>query len=101
MSKTCFVSGEQLASDPYYELELLEQCLGLELKFKRGTFYKEDGNYCIDSVDGGVYISNSIEKALPAVPLLVKSKLIEYFRPMRESMFQIIGRKIRWRNFNT
>ena len=100
-SKTCFVDGEQFAVNPYPELKLLEQCLGLKLYFKKSNFIydKENGFNCFKTMVDKVCMNNSMGRTHPQILPEVKVKLIDYFRPMVDTLFQVIGRKLSWSNF--
>ena len=101
-SITCFVDGNNFLKDPFAELKLLENCLGLKAYFWKTDFFYNSGRgvYCFKRSREEVCIDRLHLKSQSELAPSVKGPLKKYFRPMVEEIFQICGRKFLWRNFD-
>ena len=100
-SRTCFVDGDQFSQNPFYEIGLLEKCLNLTTYFKSSDFIYNNstGFYCFRTYSKNLCMNKSKGRKHPVLPAKLKSKLIDYYRPMLNKLFQLMGRTLTWPNF--
>jgi len=101
-SKTCFVDGNRFSQNPFYEVNILEKCLNLPTYFKPSDFIYNSGTgfYCFKTDISKLCMAKSKGRKHPKLPSTLKSKLVDYYRPMVNSLFQLIGRTLLWPNFS-
>lgn len=105
LSQFHFVSGEELIKRPGKEIKLVERFLNLKPFITEDNFYfnESKGFPCFV---GKIANSGSISKAHclretkgrkhPAVREGVLKRLRDYFRPLNEKFYSMVGRNFRW-----
>ncbi len=98
-SKTCFVDGNILTSNPYSEFRLLETCLELKPLFNKSSFFfDKNSNYCYQADKNSICMEH-LQTVHPDVPPSVNTKLKEYFQVMSSSLSQFCNRSFSWNTF--
>lgn len=92
------VDGENLVADPYAELYKVEEFLGIEHKIQEDNFYFNEtkGFYCVQTEVFQKCLSESKGRRHPAINSVVIKKLRDFFRPMNQKLFKMIGREFDW-----
>lgn len=105
LSQIHFVSGEELVERPAREIKLVERFLNLKPFITEDNFYfnESKGFHCFV---GKISNSGSVSKAHcmgetkgrkhPAVRQVVLKALREYFRPLNEKFYSMVGRNFHW-----
>lgn len=105
LSQIHFVSGEELVERPAKEIKLVERFLNLKPFITEDNFYfnESKGFHCFV---GKISNSGSVSKAHcmgetkgrkhPAVRQVVLKALREYFRPLNEKFYSMVGRNFHW-----
>ena len=93
----CFVDGDRFVSDPFSEMKLLEQCLGLQSLYSQSNFiYNEErGFYCFKgfgSAPQSMCMAKSKGRKHPTVGLNVVKRLKEFFHSWNNDLYQLLDR---------
>lgn len=105
LSQFHFVSGEELVQRPAKEIKLIEQFLNLKPFIKEENFYFNDskGFPCFNgkiTKSGGVRKAHCLRETKgrkhPAVHEDVLERLHEYFHPLNEKFYEMVGRNFHW-----
>ena len=100
----CYVDGDVFASNPFEEVHLLEECLGIRHSLQRRNFvYMPDrGFYCFRVGNQRFCLNRSKGRRHPDVPDHVVVKLKTYFRPWNEQLLELTGRQFSdWEHANS
>ena len=93
----CFVDGDRFVSDPFSEVKLLEQCLGLQSLYSQSNFIYNEmrGFYCFKgfgSEPHSLCMAKSKGRKHPTIDLNVIVKLKEFFQPWNNELYQLLDR---------
>ena len=91
----CYVDGDQFISNPYEEVHILEQCMGLRQFFTRNNFVyqQQRGFYCFHVGGKNLCMGKSKGRRHPSIPQGVLAKLKVFFHPWNEQLLELTGRK--------
>ena len=98
-SQLLIVDGDKLVSDPITELEKIQRFLGVRnyLTNKRIVFDEKRGFYCMVSDSGHKKcMDKSKGNSHPTISPEVKDKLRNYFRPLNERFYKVVGIDFGW-----
>lgn len=104
-NQTCFVDGDKFVKDPYSEIHLLEQCLGLPTHFKSKQFVfdPKKGFYCFkwSAEQKEAHCMNSSKgRKHPAISSTVLELLKKYYKPFDDQLYPLTGRPMLWQLLN-
>ena len=91
----CYVDGDRFISNPYEEVHILEQCLGLRQFFTRNNFVyqQQRGFYCFHVGGKNLCMGKSKGRRHPSIPQGVLAKLKVFFHPWNDQLLELTGRK--------
>ena len=92
------IDGENFIKHPLEELQAVENFLGLEHKILSDNIYfnKTRGFYCIQNMTSQKCLSASKGRKHPALSPDVARKLREFFRPLNQKFYNLVGRSFQW-----
>ena len=91
----CFVDGDQFISNPYEEVHILEQCMGIRQFFTQDNFVYQPqrGFYCFLARRRQVCMNASKGRRHPDIPRAIHMKLKRFFHPWNEQLFNLTRRE--------
>ena len=92
----CYVDGDRFISNPYEEVHILEQCLGLRQFFTRNNFVYQPrrGFYCFLVRSRQLCMNASKGRRHPDIPQAIRMKLKRFFHPWNEQLLNITRREL-------
>ncbi|KAK2145506.1 hypothetical protein LSH36_677g02018 [Paralvinella palmiformis] len=92
------INGDNLIKDPYSEIRLIEDFLGLSHRIKKKNFYFNEsrGFFCIRNETRDKCLAASKGREHPLIDSYVRDKLKQFFRPFNERFFELIQRRFDW-----
>ena len=91
----CFVDGDQFISNPYEEVHILEQCMGIRQFFTQDNFVYQPqrGFYCFQVRGENLCMSKAKGRKHPTIPQGVLAKLKAFFHPWNKQLLDLTGRE--------
>ena len=92
----CFVDGDRFISNPYEEVHILEQCMGLRRFFTQDNFVyqQQRGFYCFQVRGKNLQcMSKAKGRKHPSIPQGVLAKLKMFFHPWNDQLLDLTGRE--------
>ena len=91
----CFVDGDRFISNPYEEVHILEQCMGIRQFFTQDNFVyqQQRGFYCFQVRGKNLCMSKAKGRKHPSIPQGVLAKLKAFFHPWNEQLLDLTGRE--------
>ena len=91
----CFVDGDRFISNPYEEVHILEQCMGIREFFTQDNFVYQPqrGFYCFLARRMQVCMNASKGRRHPDIPQPIHMKLKRFFHPWNEQLFNLTRRE--------
>ncbi|KAL8597154.1 hypothetical protein ACOMHN_050490 [Nucella lapillus] len=95
------VDGENLIAHPWQELAKVESFLGLEHQMGRElfSFNTTRGFYCFRARGTHTCLSKDKGRAHPHIDPYVLKKLVQFFTPFNDKLFELIGRRFHWKHW--
>lgn len=92
------LSGENLVKNPMEEIRKVEEFLGLDRGVKDNNIYYNDtrGFYCVRNETREKCLAPSKGRTHPDVNPLVMNKLREFFRPLNQELYELVGQDFGW-----
>lgn len=92
----CYVDGDRFISNPYEEVHILEQCLGLRQFFSQDNFVYQPrrGFYCFLVRSRQLCMNASKGRRHPDIPQAIRMKLKRFFHPWNEQLLNITRREL-------
>ena len=94
----CFVDGDRFVSNPYTEIHLLEECLGLDQYFTEENFVysSSKGFYCFlksqSDSSGPLCLGKSKGRKHPKLPNSTVQQLQSFYKPWNNQLLHITDR---------
>ena len=92
------LSGENLVKNPMEEIRKVEKFLGLDKGVKDENIYYNDtrGFFCVKNETRQKCLAPSKGRQHPEINPLVRNKLREFFRPLNQEFYRLVGQDFGW-----